>query len=224
MSVSPRDLNEVKEEVHVSETERRRKECVPISEEERIGLLRMSEISLWIDTYDDIFSDFDPRPYSQRALSDDFLFEAKKASREKTSGKVELVFLIPDEKRSHELEAVIRKRLHEHFRKHASILAEEVSKFRNRGIVMALCGFSLLAVSSYVIWKSQESYWISLLRIMTEPAGWFLSWEGMNHLVYSPKQMNTDLEFYRKMAGCDIEFLSLTYQVDAKDQVKGGKK
>ena len=37
-------------------------------------------ISLWIDSYDDIFSDFDPRPFSARNISDDFLYEVKKTS------------------------------------------------------------------------------------------------------------------------------------------------
>jgi hypothetical protein len=124
------------------------------------------------------------------------------------------------EKRSHELEAAIRKRLHEHFRKHADILAKEIKTIRIQGLQMGSCGFILLAVSSYVIWKSQESYWISLLRIATEPAGWFLSWEGMNQIVFSSKQKIADLEFYRKMAGCDIEFFSLTCQVNPKSAEK----
>jgi len=109
--------------------------------------------------------------------SDDFLKEAKYASREKTSGRIELVFLIPAENRIPELEAVIRKRLHEHFRKHANILEKEVRDIRLQGTRMSLCGFILLAASSYIIWKSQQSYWSSLLRVLTEPSGWFLSWE-----------------------------------------------
>ena len=36
---------------------------------EKQDLLSKGEISILLDTYDDIFSDFDPRPYSQRALS-----------------------------------------------------------------------------------------------------------------------------------------------------------
>jgi hypothetical protein len=51
-----------------------------------------------------------------------------------------------------------------------------------------------------------------------------MSWEGMNHILYSPKQMNADLEFYRKMAGCDIEFFPLTCQVNAKEEAKGEKR
>ena len=40
-------------------------------------------ISLILESYTDIFSDFDPRPYDQRTLSDDFLLECKKAVRRK---------------------------------------------------------------------------------------------------------------------------------------------
>ena len=35
---------------------------------EKQKLLEISEISLLLDSYDDIFSDFDQRPYAQRAL------------------------------------------------------------------------------------------------------------------------------------------------------------
>ena len=37
-----------------------------------------SKMSLILDTYLDIFSSFDPRPYEERSLSDDFLDECKK--------------------------------------------------------------------------------------------------------------------------------------------------
>ena len=30
-------------------------------------------VSIWIDSYDDVFSDFDPRSYDERNISDDFL-------------------------------------------------------------------------------------------------------------------------------------------------------
>ncbi len=71
-------------------------------------LLKASEISIILDTYDDIFSDFDPRPYSERALSDDFLIEANKASRDKASGQIELIFLIPQKMRNIESENLIK--------------------------------------------------------------------------------------------------------------------
>jgi len=47
----------------------RKKDTRENEEMHKKKLLQLSEISLIIDTYDDIFSDFDPRPYSQRALA-----------------------------------------------------------------------------------------------------------------------------------------------------------
>ena len=62
-------------------------------------ILHLSEISILLDNYDDIFSDFDPRPYSERSLSDDLLNEARKASRDKNTGRLELRFLISEKMR-----------------------------------------------------------------------------------------------------------------------------
>ncbi|MBI4652464.1 hypothetical protein HY745_14550 [Candidatus Desantisbacteria bacterium] len=79
-------------------------------------ILDMVQVSLQIDSYDDIFSDFDPRPFSERTLSDDFLLESKKAFREKESGRFELRFLIPIKERKLESEKIIKKRLTDHFK------------------------------------------------------------------------------------------------------------
>src|SRR5690349_704077 len=53
-----------------------------IDTKDQKALLIKSELSIWLDTYDDIFSDFDPRPLNERALSDDFLSEARKMARD----------------------------------------------------------------------------------------------------------------------------------------------
>src|SRR3989339_701864 len=67
-----------------------------LTSEEKQSIRHISQVSMWLDGYDDIFSDFDPRPYSQRSLSDDFLSEAKKVSSGKTGDRLELRFLIPE--------------------------------------------------------------------------------------------------------------------------------
>ena len=35
------------------------------------------EVKFTIDQYEDIFSDFDPRPFSEKGLSEDFLFKSQ---------------------------------------------------------------------------------------------------------------------------------------------------
>jgi hypothetical protein len=72
-------------------------------------------VSLWLDTYEDIFSDFDPHPYGRRALSEDFLAEARRAVRDRRDEVPELRLLVPTRIRSLEDETIIRKRLRDHF-------------------------------------------------------------------------------------------------------------
>ena len=45
--------------------------------EEKNTALKEGNISLILDSYDDIFSDFDQRDFSERSLSDDFLIECR---------------------------------------------------------------------------------------------------------------------------------------------------
>jgi len=178
-------------------------------DKEKQKLLEMSEISLWLDTYDDIFSDFDPRPYSQRALSDDFLTEAKKASIDKESGKIELKFLIAKDKRNSSEENTIIKRLRAHFRKHLNMAKLEVELITKKGYSFIIVGIFLMLIASYLIYKNYpKNIFASFLITLLEPAGWFLFWEGLNHLLYRPQEKRKESEFYKKMSESEITFLS----------------
>src|SRR3989344_5995509 len=99
-------------------------------------LLAKSEISLLLDTYDGIFSDFDPRPYNERALSDDFLLEAKKASRDKATGTIELIFMMPADKMDMHQESLIKKRLRDHFKKHHARIQKEKKGIVKNGLYL----------------------------------------------------------------------------------------
>jgi hypothetical protein len=178
--------------------------------EERHKLLKMSEISLWLDTYDDIFSDFDPRPYSQRALSDDFLYEAKKYAKEKKAGIIELKLLIPKDKRNNANEATIRKRLKEYFKNQEVRLGANVAKLMQRSILMVLAGIAFMVGAAAVIFTYPEnsSFLIVFLIVILEPAGWFFFWEGLNHALFENKEKIAELEFYKKMSNCDVQFIA----------------
>jgi hypothetical protein len=186
-------------------------------------LLQLSEIGLTLDTYDDIFSDFDPRAYSDRALSDDFLSEIKRATREKISGVIELKFLIPKTLRNLENEELIKKRLKNHFRRHYEMLRKEVNAVKNFGTIMVIGGFFLgviavlfldailLETIDHNLFFTNIFYWFWLvlpkvLLVLIEPASWFLIWEGMGKIVFEWKELKPDLEFYEKMTKCEILF------------------
>ncbi len=169
-------------------------------------LLQKSEISLWLDHYDDIFSDFDPRPYSQRGISDDFLKEARKAVREVKPGVLELRFLVPGNHRRADHEAMIRKRLREHFKKHADLLHNEQKGMRRKGAIVSVMGFLLLIIAATIEHYHKDSFLWSLVAIAMEPAGWFSIWMGLDYIISKSKEKVSEKEFYRNMAKAEIKF------------------
>ena len=187
---------------------KKQKEMTATIEEEKQKLLALSEISLWLDNYDDIFSDFDPRPYYQRALSEDFLSEAKRATRDKVSGSIELKLLIPAEKRNENDEKLIKKRLKEHFKRHYNMLLQEKRKLTKLGSFFVLGGILAMMLATIVLLRyGEKNFLTSFLVVLLEPAGWFLFWEGLHTLIFRPKDAKSDLEFYRKALTYDIHFL-----------------
>lgn len=172
-------------------------------------VLQLSEIALWLESYDDIFSDFDPRPFSQRAISDDFLLEVMKASRDRGKDNFELKFLIAPEAREHAHEPIIKKRLREYFSKQYHQLLKEKKAIFNRAIIFISIGIILMFVSSLVaFFYLGKNLFFNFVIAITEPAGWFLFWEGLNRTIKDYKKINPNVDFYRKMAKSTITFLS----------------
>ncbi|ODS42891.1 MAG: hypothetical protein MSIBF_06400 [Candidatus Altiarchaeales archaeon IMC4] len=172
-------------------------------------LLRMSEVGLMLEDYDYIFSDFDPRQYSERLLSDDFLYEAKKAIRDKPSGRIQLNLLVAADKRNLGHEAIIKKRIREHFKKHLALARKETRDIIKRGLFFTLVGVIVMLFATFILFKYQNKDLLSsFLVVLLDPAGWFLFWEGMHMIIFDSKRAKPDLEFNEKMADCDIRFLS----------------
>ncbi|OHA33169.1 MAG: hypothetical protein A2928_03070 [Candidatus Taylorbacteria bacterium RIFCSPLOWO2_01_FULL_45_15b] len=159
------------------------------------------EISLRLEHYDDMFSDFDIRPYSKRALSVDFLDEIKRAIRDGRYEQVELVLHIPAKEVSESHQATIRDRLSGHFKRHFDLLLKEKRKVRRLGVSMVILGIvSMVAATVIVFEDPRESLLLSFLVIFLEPAAWFLLWEGMDQIIFNSKSINPELDFYRKMS------------------------
>lgn len=178
-------------------------------DKKRKDLLKKSEFSLWLDSYDDIFSDFDPRPNSQRALSQDFLDESKRATRYTKFGSMQLNLLINEKARDLNEEEIVKKRLHEHFQKHHLMQIKERKKIIRKGLLFISIGLILLFLATYILVTfGDNTYFISFLLIILEPSGWFFSWEGLNIAIFTSKEQTSDFEFYKKMSNCEINFVS----------------
>jgi hypothetical protein len=182
------------------------------SELERSVPSSPTAISLWIDDYDDIFSDFDPRPFSQRALSEDFLAEVKRAVRDRREGVPELRFLVPAPVRNLAGEATIRKRLREHFRRHAERLGRVHRRIVWTGVAIAAAGFGVMTTSA-LLRGQPGAFWWTLLNVVLEPSGWFAVWFGLDRLCYGVRDIAHEREFYRKMGKAEVVFVAYVEEV-----------
>jgi len=163
-------------------------------------------ISLWLDEYDNFFSDFDPRPYSQRSFSDDFLDEVKKITHEIKPGIFKMTFLIPLNKRNKPIENIIRERLRSYFRKQFTKLEKERVAFRNRGIILAFLGISLMICSIIVTESQTITHTLRFLRAFLEPSGWFCAWYGLDQIFYRSKENGIELNFNKRMSRAEFNF------------------
>lgn len=180
-----------------------------VTEEKMQKLLQKAEISLVLDTYDDIFSDFDPRSFSERALSVDFLDETERASKDKKLGAIEMNFLIPANLREKGKEETIKTRLKSHFRKHLQMVEQERKGILTKGFVFVFFGVLFMIAATFVLYKFHNSTFSeTFFVVLLEPAGWFLFWEGLDLLVFESKKLVPKMDFYKKMSKCSISFFT----------------
>ena len=166
-------------------------------------------ISIWIDEYDDLFSDFDPRPYPERNISDDFLVEVRKVCDESKFMIGEIKLLVPEKVRNAEVEEIIKKRLHSFFRKSSAQCQLEVKRERIKGMLFTIAGFSAMIGASYLSYLKFEGPFMQIPIIILEPAGWFMVWTGLEGLIHARRQRNSELDFYLKVVKSKIQFISI---------------
>jgi hypothetical protein len=165
-----------------------------------------AEISIWLDSYDDMFSDFDPRPYSKRTVSDDFIIQTRKVARDRYGNKITLQLLLPESKRSKEKEEIITRRLQEYFQWSYNQLQTDKQKNLRRGYLLTFAGTALLIIAGYLSLINPQSYILHLLMTLFEPAGWFMLWMGLELLFYLPGKTQKELAFHTNMMKARIEF------------------
>jgi len=168
------------------------------------------EMNFLLDTYDDLFSDFDNRDYERKSLSDDFLSECKKASLDKKLSAIELMITLPENLRNHEKEEIIKKRLISHFNKHHKILETEKRKELKKSLFMIFLGASFSIITTLInrYLKPSESLSIELFLVIFVPAAWFFLWEGLSKLIFEPENKKIERDFYKKMSSASIKFQS----------------
>lgn len=166
-------------------------------------------INIWLDNYDDIFSDFDPRHYSERRLSDDFLAELRKVCSETEDNANDLILQLPAAKRNADTENILTKRLHTHIKQNYQRFKNRKRGIRKMATFTLFIGLLLMLGASYLSSLNSRNFILSALLILVEPTGWFLVWYGLDEVFYRTKQNKNELEFYRIISKSRISFSAI---------------
>lgn len=166
----------------------------------------MRKLNISIDDYNDLFSDFDARNYAERSVSEDFSHQLKKVAAESEEEIQELQFLITTKQRNTEEETIITKRLHEHFKSRYHHFQLKRKNEQQKGLLFVLIGSTLLFFATYFLLLQEKQLLLNALIVVFEPAGWFLSWTGLEILFNNTKWRTHELSFYTKLKKCKVHF------------------
>lgn len=175
----------------------------------------LKEISIVIDNWDDIFSDFDPRPPGERVLSEDFILELKKRYRETRKGIFIVIIHAPLSLKDETTEKKVVKQIKRHFKYRFLQRKKESKNLRIRGIafvIMGICSLGFLTLITY--YKFFSNLTIELLGIIFMPLGWFGIWEGFSKLVDTSPTFVKEMRLFNKLS-------SATYRFEYVEEHKG---
>lgn len=166
-------------------------------------------VGLQIDSYDDLFSDFDPRAYHERELSQDFLEELNRFFSHKSPESLDLVLLVRGVKRSAKLENTIKKRLHIYFQHKFRSTEKSLRGATFKSVVKIVAALCIMAVTGYLAVHAAQIVWRNILKVMLEPASWFLFWTSLDELFETRRAVKNELRYFHRLSECKIIFLSL---------------
>jgi len=167
----------------------------------------ISSADFWLDSYQEIFSDFDPAPYERRIVSQDFIDAVMRRFPEGSEEAIRLRISLPKAVRSVGTEHIIVNRLKKYFRKMAGRYEKRMRGEQKQGAAYFIAGcFLLLAF----VWLglNLESITSEILGILFLPLGWFGVWEGTSRILNAPEQYKKKLDLYSKLSEAKYEFIS----------------
>ena len=167
----------------------------------------LSFVDFWLDGYNDIFSDFDPSPYSKRTISEDFISEVNRRFPE-LKENFEIRISVPGQLRSAKSESVVKRRLKEQFSRMEKRAEEKINKSRRRGAIYFAGGFTVLSVLLLLEGSAEELLPVKMLGLVLAPLGWFGVWEGTRNIIEGPEEQIKKRKLYRALSEAKYEFFS----------------
>jgi hypothetical protein len=159
-------------------------------------------VQIAINNYDDLFSDFDIRDYSERYISSDFLNELRmRANRVKKKNGIEVIFLIDEDEKKIELESIIVERLRLFF-----IDRYERNKKKKKQILFNMLVFEIIGIAFLFLANYLEEYTFVFLKEFLLIPSWFFIWNGLEKFINNNNIIDRNIQYYSKLVKSRILF------------------
>jgi hypothetical protein len=160
------------------------------------------QIEIALDTYDDIFSDFDIRPYRERHFSKDFLEELKlRTVKLDTRSKLAILLLVPRKERARKDEKLIVRRL-THFS------GERYLAYRKKNITIALEALVLgiVGLGFLFLGNALNRFASGMFRDFLLIPSWYFIWSALERFLGTQRELQKKLNYYKKLSGASVFF------------------
>lgn len=162
------------------------------------------EIAIALDSYDDIFSDFDIRSYRERAISKDFLDELRvRLRRLGMESSVDIVLLVPSRDRSASDEGLITQRALSFFDERREHYLREDARSKRGSAAFIAIGLVLSLAASYFAGRFAS---LPLFKDFLLIPAWFFVWSGLERLVKDREEIGRKKKYYLSLCGSRIVF------------------
>lgn len=152
----------------------------------------------------DLFSDFDIRGYSERAISKDFLDELRIRLRKLgTIARVDIVLLIPAGKRILADEALIIDRINTFFIERCSHYRSERGKTKWKSLLLVTIGLTLSFGANFLV--ERFNMFPSIRDFFLIPA-WFFVWNGLEIFIKNREEIKKKQGYYAMLTSSGIYF------------------
>lgn len=159
-------------------------------------------VQIAIDTFDDIFSDFDIRDYKERYISSDFLNELRMRTYKMLNRKnVIICLLIPGQERNGVSEKIIEKRLKDFFKNRYIRNQRRKKEIMVKTIYFECIGILFLFVALFLS-KYTFEYFKEFMLIPS----WFFVWNGLEKYFDHKKIIDKKITYYSFVSKSSILF------------------
>ncbi|HSB47424.1 MAG TPA: hypothetical protein VLD37_05400 [Candidatus Bilamarchaeum sp.] len=174
---------------------------VPAAPRTVSDVLQVADVAL--DSYDEIFSDFDPSPYTTRLLSEDFIRELRRRCTATGKGDFVVNFTLPRALRSEKIEGLVRKRIRDHFRSNLSDIEKAAKEKTRRGLLRIALGVAI-SVPLFFLPVIETLPVLTVLSVLM----WYALWSGFEHVFEVSARLERKKMFYDKFLRADYNFVN----------------